>query len=181
RIHLARPADKSQVFGPAVGPKAQLARLNQASVAAADSQRRNALTLKLSHPPLVHDTGQHHQRHVARGGIGDAQPLAKLGRDVQARERLGQQLAAAMDDNHAMAAPPEFCDLPGDAPPSASVLESVAADFDHQSHRRAISCGNPYIRFMFSTAWPAAPLPRLSSVETTTSRRVPRSSAKPRS
>ena len=137
--------------------------------------------MKFSHPLLVNDAGQHHQRDVARSRIGDAQPLAKLGRDVQARERLGQQLAAAVNHDHPVTKPLQFPDLLRDAPPPASVLYGVTADFDDQRHRSAVSCGNPYIRFIFSTAWPAAPLPRLSSVETTTSRRVPRSSAKPRS
>src|SRR5439155_21228676 len=88
---------------------------------------------------------------------------------------------APMHHRHAVAPASELANLTRQASALSSVPEGQAADFDHQSHASAISWGKPYIRFMFSTAWPAAPLPRLSSAETTTRRRVLGSSAKPRS
>ena len=46
------------------------------------------------------------------------------------------------------------------------IFQRGASDFDDHFHCRPSSSFHPYIRFMFCTAWPDAPLTRLSSTET---------------
>ena len=59
-------------------------------------------------------------------------------------------------------------DLGGQAVARLRRIEQRAAELDQHLHSRPSVSGKPSIRFMFCTAWPAAPFTRLSMALTTT-------------
>ena len=113
------------------------------------------MRLEFRHPLLVDNPAEHHQGHVARLGVGDAEPLVELGPDPQPLERFGQELAATVDYHNRMSGAAQGGNLPGDALAHHGVLLRLPADLDHQLHAclrrqaRPVSSRRPNIKFMF--------------------------------
>ena len=83
-----------------------------------------------------------------------------------------------MDDRDAVSILRQFSDRPRAFAQRCRIFQRGASDFDHDRHCSPSSSPHPYIRFMFCTAWPAAPFSRLSMHEISTSRRPSSASAK---
>src|SRR5580658_2337996 len=130
---------------------------------------------------LIQQAAEHHHGRVARFAIGYAQAADEAAGDAHARQSCGENSSAAMNHQQFVAGARELGDLPRDGLHGFFIFEQRACNFNYQSHSKPAVSGNPHIRFMFCTAWPAAPLPRLSRQETTTRRSPAGSSANPMS
>ncbi len=176
-IHFGEVADESQAAFAFV----DLHRLGQKArgIACANAHGRLARQRNRSRELLIEQAGEHHDGGIARLAIGDAQTVHEAAGDAHARERGGENLAAAVDHQNFVARARHFGDLPRDRLHVFIAFEQRARNFDHQSHSNPAVSGYPRIPFRFCTACPAAPLPRLSRHDTTIKRSPDASSAKP--
>ena len=83
---------------------------------------------------FIEQAGENHHGRVARFAIGDAQAVDETAGDAHARERGGEDLAAAVNHEQLVARAREFRDLPRDRLHVFVALEQRARDFDHHSH-----------------------------------------------
>src|SRR5262249_11187762 len=107
-----------------------------------------------------------------RFGAGDTKAVDELALDSTIGQIAGHLLAAAMDYNHAVPAPPRFHDLRQQALAGDRVVEQRAPEFHQQLHNSDSVSANPSVRLRLCTACPAAPFTRLSIALTTTARPV---------
>ena len=130
---------------------------------------------------LVHSAAQHHQRGIAGFRIGDAQAGDKLTLLAHLLQGAGQRRAAAVHHGDLVAILRQHRDRPRTAMKQAWIFECRTTEFDYEFHASPSASSHPHIRFIFSTACPAAPLSRLSRQETTIHRRPSFASLKPMS
>ena len=130
---------------------------------------------------LIQLPGQHHHGHIAGLRIGDAQSVDEGGLATQLLQRAAKRRAAAVDDHQLVAFATQAGNRLGELVDQFFVVERRATDFDHQLHCNPSFSSKPNIRFMFCTAWPAAPFSRLSMHETSTARLPSGESEKPMS
>src|SRR5437660_7386420 len=96
-------------------------------------------------------------------------------------ENSGNGAAAAVDYSDVVAVLRQFGNGAGTFAQSRCIFEGGSSDFYDDGHCSPSSSFHPYIRFMFWTACPAAPLSRLSRQEINTSRRPSSAKQNPRS
>src|SRR5581483_3158042 len=118
---------------------------------------------------VVDAAGEDLQDGVDGLGTGDAEALDELAFDAALGEVAGHLLAAAVHDGD-RGAGARGRDLLGERGARGGGVQQGPAEFDEEFHRRPSVSGRPSIRFMFWTAWPAAPFTRLSMAATTTAR-----------
>src|ERR1019366_364865 len=111
----------------------------------------------------------------------NAQSADEPALNIHALERSGENLSAAMHHQNFVTLVSELRHLTRQRFQRRRVIEQCSGNFNDHSHLSPVASSMPSIAFMFCTAWPAAPLPRLSRQLTTARRRPPASSAKPMS
>src|ERR1035437_2697560 len=177
RVRERDPADESEVHavdaGMEFGPQGL-------PVRAREARRRDAERAELGDERLVHEARQNRDDDVERLGIRDPEPAVRLFRNLERLQRRVDPLAAAVHDDDALPGGPARLDRGERALAERGVLEEAPAQLDdhgtpgmRRAHERPSVSGWPNTRFMFCTAWEAAPLSRLSMTETRTPRRPP--------
>ena len=151
------------------------------AVSARKSYARLAVAAERGYQFLVHTAAQHHQCGIAGFGIGDTQAGDKLALLAHLLQGAGQCGAAAMHHGYLVAVLRQHGNRPRAAVQQVLIFQGRTTEFDHEFHASPSASSHPHIRFMFSTACPAAPLSRLSKQETTTHRRPSFASLKPMS
>src|SRR5262249_7666775 len=154
-----------------VGGAVLFARAKRVAIAAAHAHGGTSHRGQVGHELLVDSAGQHHEGHIARFRIGDAQAVDELALLAQLFEGAGQRHASSMYDPDAVVLGPRG-DGAGAVVTNILVVERGASDFDDHFQFSPSLSSQPNIRFRFCTAWPAAPFKRLSRHETST-RRLP--------
>src|SRR6185437_3958126 len=145
---------------------------------AAHSDRGLSHTGQRGNQFLVHMSGQYHHGVIPRLGVRDAQAINEFAGLAHLAEDARQRGSAAMDHGDLMFARQLLYRECG-AMQKISVFQRCASKFDDDLHFRPSCSFHPNIRFMFCTAWPAAPFSRLSRQETITMRRWSAASVKP--
>src|SRR5271165_1891444 len=151
------------------------------AVSAAEADSRHSGSLNRSHHSFVDQPAEHHEGDIASFRVGDPKAAHKLALFPEPLQHLRQRPAAAMYHGHAMAILSQFSDRFGALAQNESILERRSTDFDYDCHCSPSSSAQPYIRFMFCTACPAAPFSRLSMQEISTNRRPSSARQNPRS
>jgi hypothetical protein len=175
RLDGANLSDVSKVAAVALF----FARANRAAVAATEADRRLARGSDRRNQPFVHHAGEHHQRHVARFGVGDAQAVDEFAFLAEPLHRAGEFHAAAVDDRDLVAVARQLNNGVRALAQDFRIVERGSSDLDDDPHCNPSASFHPYITFMFCTACPAAPLSRLSMQETITRRRPSSARQKP--
>src|SRR5205807_717770 len=121
----------------------------------------------------------HHQRHVARFGVGDAQAVDEFAFLAEPLHGPSEFHAATVDDRDLVPVARQLDHGVGALAQDCGVVERGSADFHDHPHCNPSASFHPYITFMFCTACPAAPLSRLSIQETITRRRPSSARQKP--
>src|SRR5262249_36527444 len=103
----------------------------------------------------------------------------ELALNAQPLERRGKNPPAAVHYQDFVTPSGKLGHLSGERPHRRLIFQQCSRKFDYQSHCSPVCSSTPRIRLQFCTAWPAAPLPRLSRQDTTISRRPDGSSTNP--
>ena len=164
-----------------VGRGLLLACAEDVAVAAGEAHGGLAVRAEGGDERLVDAAGEDHEGGVAGLGVGDAEAGDELALLAHLGEGLGELHAAAVDDGDLVAVVDEFGDGLAAGVQERLVFEGGSAEFDDEFHSKPSASFQPHIRFMFCTAWPAAPFSRLSRQETMTRRLPSGASAKPMS
>src|SRR4029077_1271518 len=130
---------------------------------------------------LIEQSAEDHYRHVPRLPVGDPQPVDEPAFDTHALKRGGEDLSATMHHQQLMPLLGKLRNLSAQRANRFWIVQQSTGNLHDHSHWRPVASSKPIIAFMFCTAWPAAPLPRLSRQLTTTRRSPLESRAKPMS
>lgn len=80
---------------------------------------------------LVEQAGEHHDGGIARFAVGDAEAVLEAAGDPHARQRRGENLAAAMDYQNVVARVRDFGDLAGNRLHVFFIFEERPCNFNH--------------------------------------------------
>src|SRR5579872_176437 len=127
---------------------------------------------KRSHELLIHCPRKNLQNCVQHIGRGDPKSIDEMTLDPPFCQEARHLFAAAVHHHDLMTSSRDLVDFCSQAASRRFAVEQRPAQFDEKLHNRPSVSGNPSARFMFCTACPAAPFPRLSIVQTTTARPV---------
>ena len=157
----------------------QLLGFHQQRVDARKPHRQRPGAVEAGHQLVIDAAREDLQHGVQRFGTGDPQPAHKVARNAALGEVARHLLAAAMHHHHLDSASAGRRDLRRQAIAGFRAIEQRAAELDQNLHSKPSVSGSPSMRFMFWTAWPAAPFTRLSMALTTIARPVLASSVTP--
>ena len=169
-------ADEAEVGGSLL-----LAGAEDMAVAAREAHGGDADLAERGDERLVDAAGEDHERGVAGFGVGDAEAGDELALLAHLGERPGKLDAAAMDDGDLVTILHEIVDSAAAEQEDGGIFECDAPKFDDEFQSRPSSSFQPQMMFIFWTAWPAAPLSRLSRQLTRTRRLPSGPSSKPMS
>src|SRR5208337_1843218 len=116
--------------------------------------------------PFIKQPGEYHYSDIAGFAIGDAQSGDKFAFNPETLEGGGEETATAMNHQDFVAMPRERGDVLRELLHGGGIFEQSAREFDDNPHKSPVCSSRPSVRFMFCTACPAAPFPKLSRHET---------------
>ncbi len=152
--------------------RVHLLRLHQKGVDAGEPHGRRARAIQAGHQFVIHGAGENFEHGVHSLGRGHAQAIHEAALDAALREVARHLLAAAVNHHDLDARRRAPRDLRRQRVARIGGIEQRAAQLDQKLSQQTLRFGIPSIRFMFCTAWPAAPFTRLSMALTTTARPV---------
>src|SRR5271157_2260242 len=114
---------------------------------------------------FIKQSSKNHYGDIAGFAIGDAQSGDKFAFDSKTLQSGGEKASAAMDHQEFVAVSGERGNVARELLHSHSIFEQSTRKFDDNSHKSPVCSSSPSVRFMFCTACPAAPFPRLSRHE----------------
>src|SRR5260370_41743220 len=130
---------------------------------------------------MIHRPREHLHYRVHGLRRGDAQAVDEPALNAALRQKLGHLLTAPVDHHYFKTIARRPGDLARETRAQTVLIKQRASQLNQNSQSSPAVSGYPSARFMFWTAWPAAPFPRLSIAVTTTARPVAASNRTPMS